>query len=90
MERRDVDDLRRTIWESQKWPQKYVFKFIVPNVDGKVKEVVASLPEDAKLTYKHTKNLRHVSVTAISIVESLEKVQKINQKVSAIQGVISL
>lgn len=90
MERKAIDELRRSIWENQKWPQKYIFKFIVQNKDGKVDKVVSLLPKGAKLSYKHTKNLNHIAITAIAVLESLEKVKEVNLKVSEIQGVISL
>ena len=90
MDIKDIDELRKKIWENQKWPQKYIFKFIVRNEGGKVDKVVSLLPADSKLSFKHTQNLKHVAITAIAIIESLEKVKEVNQKVSEIQGVISL
>ncbi len=90
MDRKRIDELRQNVWESQIWPQRYIFKFIVPNEGGKVKKVVALLPAHAKLSYKHTESLRHVSVTAIAVMASAEEVRKVTRIVSAIEGVISL
>lgn len=76
--------------EIETWPLKYMFKFITPNEDGKVDLVKALLPNEGKITFKHTTNLKHVSVTCVALMESADRIVEITEKVDEIEGVIVL
>lgn len=86
----DYDKLRSMLAENKKWPIKYMFKFIVPNEEGKVDKVVAGLPKSGKITYKHTKNLRHVAVTCVATMNSADDIIYISNQIAEIPGVMAL
>jgi hypothetical protein len=67
-----------------------MFKFIVPNKEGKVDQVVALLPKTGEISFKHTKNLRHVSITCKVRMSDADSIIAITQSVSRIEGIMSL
>nr|WP_321354256.1 DUF493 family protein [uncultured Draconibacterium sp.] len=83
-------NLRYRLMETESWPLKYMFKFITPNEDGKVDQVKALLPEEGEVTFKHTANLKHVSVTCVALMETADQIIEITEKVDKIEGVIVL
>ena len=86
---RDIyKNLRYRLMETENWPLKYMFKFITPNINGKVDEIRALLPEQGEITFKHTANLKHVSITCVSIMNSADQIVEILEKVDKIEGVI--
>lgn len=87
---KDFDKLKSLLLESKDWPKQYMFKFIVPNQDGKVEKVKEMLPKDGKVTYRHTKNLKHVSVTCVVKMKSADDVIYITKQISSVPGVMSL
>ncbi len=82
--------LQKKLEENKKWPLLYMFKFIVPNEKGKVDLVKSLLPEKGQLSYKHTKNLKYVSITCKVWMNSAENIVKVHHTISSIEGVISL
>ncbi len=86
----DYNKLRELLSKNKKWPLLYMFKFIVPNKEGKVDQVVALLPTTGEISFKHTKNLRHVSITCKVKISEADEIIDITQKASGIEGVISL
>jgi uncharacterized protein len=83
-------NLRYRLMELDNWPQKYMFKFITPNNGGKVDRIKSFLPEKGKITFKHSPNLKHVSVTCIAVMDSADEIVEITEKVDKIEGVIVL
>ncbi len=83
-------NLRYRLMENGSWPMKYMFKFISPNRDGKVDKIKALLPETGIITFKHTSNLNHVSITCIALMDSADQIIEITEKVDKIEGVIVL
>lgn len=90
MAMKDYRNLRRILGEQGKWPQLYMFKFIVPNQHGKVDKVVSMLPEKGEFSFNHTKSMRHVAVTCKAVMKHPDEVIKITQEITAIEGVIDL
>jgi hypothetical protein len=90
MAMKDYRNLRKALGEDENWPQVYMFKFIVPNQHGKVDKVVSMLPDNGNISFKHTKSLRHVSVTCKAMMKTPDDVIIVTQNVSAIEGVMSL
>lgn len=90
MESKNISNLLEQLRKNNEWPLQYMFKFIAPNTDGKVEKVVNLLPTDSKITYKHTKNLRFVSVTCIASMPDAESIVDITTRACAISGVMSL
>ena len=87
---KDYRKLRKILAESDNWPQMYMFKFIVPNQHGKVDKVTALLPEDSDVSFKHTRSMRHVSVTCRAVMHSPDDIIKVTQEATAIEGVFAL
>jgi len=83
-------NLRYRLMETGNWPMKYMFKFISPNRDGKVDKIKSLLPESGTITYKHTSNLKHVSITCVALMDSADQIIEITEKVDKIEGVIVL
>ncbi len=82
--------LQKKLEENKRWPLLYMFKFIVPNENGKIELVKSHLPQKGQLSYKHTKNLKYVSITCKEWMPSAESIVKVHSVVSTIEGVISL
>ena len=80
--------LKEILEKNDKWPVAYMFKFIAPNKDGKVEQVVNIFPAEAKKSFKHTKNLKYVSITCVLNMNSAEEIIAITEAATAIQGVI--
>ncbi len=83
-------NLHYRLLEIDSWPLKYMFKFITPNHSGKVEQIKALLPDHGKLSYKHTSNLKHVSVTCIAVMDNADQIIEITEQVDAIEGVMVL
>jgi putative lipoic acid-binding regulatory protein len=67
-----------------------MFKFISSNQGGKVDKIKALLPKTEIMTFKHTSNLKYVSVTCIALMDSADQIIEITEKVDKIEGVIVL
>lgn len=90
MATQDYEKLKALLLENKKWPLLYMFKFIVPNSEGRVEKVVEMLPKHGSISYKHTKNLKHVSVTCKVSMKNADAIIAVSEKVAQIPGVISL
>lgn len=90
MKQDNFQNLRYRLMEVETWPLKYMFKFITPNNDGKVNQIKALMPSDGKLSFKHTSNLKHVSITCVAVMESADEIIDITEQVNQIEGVLIL
>lgn len=90
MKRSDYQKFRQILLQEKKWPVNYMFKFIVPNYDGKVDAIIALMPKNGKLSFKHTKSLNYVSVTCTAYMQNPESIIQITQSALAVKGVIAL
>ncbi len=86
----DYSKLLSKLKENKNWPLLYMFKFITPNEEGKVKKVVSLLPQNGKISYKHTKNLKFVSITCEVKMPSAQSIIDVTSEVNKIEGIISL
>lgn len=86
----DYNNLREKLLENKKWPLVYMFKFIVPNTDDKVNMVKSKLPKNGKLSFKHTKSLKHVSITCLASMNSADEIVDITIDISTVDGVMVL
>ena len=87
---KQFDKLKEVLKENKRWPLAYMFKFIIPNQEGKVESVVDILPKEAKKSFKHTKSLKYVSLTCVLNMDSAEEIIAITESATAIQGVMML
>ncbi len=90
MSLKDYDKLKALLAQNKKWPLLYMFKFIVPNTEGKVQKVVDLLPKHGTTTFNHTKSLKYVSVTCKVSMKSADAIIEVTNKISSIDGVMSL
>ncbi len=90
MDLENYDKLRQKLLEVEQWPLLYMYKFIVPNIDGNVDAVKDLMPANGKISFKHTNNLKHVSITCVAVMQSADQIIEITYRVALIKGVISL
>jgi len=76
--------------ETETWPLKYMFKFITPNENGKVDQIKALLPAHGTISFKHTSDLKHVSITCVAEMQNADQIIEITEQVDKIEGVIIL
>ena len=76
--------------EREKWPQRYAFKFIMPNDAGTIKQVQEILPRDGQRNERLSQNGKYVALTHISIVPTAEIVTRITGKAMEVKGVMVL
>ncbi len=86
----EYQSLLAKLKENKRWPLLYMFKFIVPNEDGKVEQVKALLPKHGTISFKHTKNLKFVSITCKASMKNAESIVDITAKANKIEGLIAL
>lgn len=89
-EKDNYEGLREKLNNNEVWPLRYMFKFIVPNADGKVDLVKSYLPKEGKISFKHTASLKFVSITCLVNMNSADEIIEITKKANAVAGVITL
>ena len=92
--KKDMDEqllkLRNALLKDKKWPQKYMFKFIVPNQNEKIEEVKNLFNKTDKLSFKVSKDIRYVSITSQRWVSTPDEVIQLYQRASKIERLIAL
>lgn len=84
------ESLKEKLSNNEVWPLRYMFKFIVPNSEGKVDLVKSYMPANGKVTFKHTSSLKFVSITCVAEMNSAEEIIEITRKANSVSGVIPL
>lgn len=87
---KDIERFRDKLNETSEWPMRYMFKFVVPNNDGKVDLVKALFPQNGEMSFKHTKNLKFVSITCVAEMKNADQIIDITIQATLIEGVIAL
>ncbi len=90
MDQVSLEGLREQLLKTKKWPLRYMFKFIVPNSDGRVDRVVALLPDGGTNSFKPSKDLHYVAVTCVALMGSPDEIIELTRRATEIDGVISL
>jgi hypothetical protein len=90
MEHHQLEKLRLQLLNNKQWPLNYMFKFIVPNREGKVDQVVQLLPTSGKTSFRHTPNLQYVSVTCVTMMSTADEIITVTARINQIEGVIAL
>lgn len=90
MQTQALEQLRLRLIETQSWPLRYMFKFIVPNRDGRVERVVACLPPNGNTTYKTSRDLHYVAVSHIAIMPTADSIIDVIAQATTVEGVIAL
>ena len=85
-----LERLRQQLLKTEQWPLKYMFKFIVPNSDGRVDSVKALLPIGGQTTYRPSKDIHYVAITHVNYMHSADEIISTVQRATSVPGVISL
>lgn len=72
------------------WPSLYMFKFVCPNDNQTVANVIKHFNEVSEVEYKKSKNGKYIGVTVKELMLSAENIIEIYREVAKIKGVISL
>lgn len=85
------DDLRLKLEESiASFPYVYMFKFIVKADNKTIALVQAIFDNDADISQKQSAKGNYVSITVKQVVMSVDEIIAIYEKVSTIEGVMTL
>jgi len=76
--------------KKEKWPNVYLFKFIVPSKEEKINEVTALFDEHAEISTNVSTNAKYTSISIKTIVVDVEEILHTYRRASKIEGIISL
>jgi hypothetical protein len=82
-----IESFKEKLDKEHNWPDKYLFKFIVPN--SKTDEVMNLFSKETLHT-KKSKAGNYVSFTMEKMMQSADEVVKIYQQAKKIEGLIVL
>ncbi len=83
-----LENLRHQLLK-ERFPQRYMFKFIVPNSDGKV-DLVKSLMPEGQLSFRPSKDLHYVAVTCVAVMNSAQEIIEVSRNALQVEGVLML
>ncbi len=83
--------LKEELDKNHEWPTTYVFKFIVPNDEEKIKELKKHF-ENLEHQFKQnfSRNGKYASLTFITQMENAEQIIRKYKEVEHIEGLIAL
>ena len=84
---KDWEKFKALLDEHYSWPQPYKFKFIVP---AHKKDEAAEILNDHDLDFRPSRTGKYTSVTAVRVFHETDQVIEVYQRVSKIDGLISL
>jgi len=83
--------LKQSLLETTEFPTKYLFKFIVPSDEEKLKKIESIFDNmGAVIDLKPSKNGKYTSISILVIMKDPDMVISKYQEVSHVEGVISL
>ncbi|QZE12942.1 DUF493 domain-containing protein [Halosquirtibacter laminarini] len=82
--------LEEILKEDKSWPKPYMYKFIVPNHDDKVNKVKKMMPEPEKVVMRSSKDLKYISISLKTIVNSADDILELYKRIDQVEGVIKL
>jgi hypothetical protein len=82
--------LRQRLDSLHKWPDVYMFKFIVPAVNDNLEVLLSFFKEGADISQRHSANLNFTSITIKEVMLSTEAVIERYKSITHIPGLISL
>ena len=83
--------LKEELTETSKWPSDYLYKFIIPNNEEKVKELEEVFKgTTADIKTKESSNGKYVSYSISLRLENPDAVIDYYKKAGKIEGIISL
>lgn len=85
------EGLKKQLEEYTDWPAPYLFKFIVPTDESKVKQILGFFEDipNAKAKTKTSSKGQYTSISIEATLESAEAVIEKYKKVSVVEGLLS-
>ena len=90
MDSDDIQKAKDNLNQHYDWPCVYKFKFIVPTVPNREKELMGMFSVDVEVKTKISKNAKYRSFTINAVMLSADEVLEKYAKASEIKGLISL
>jgi hypothetical protein len=90
MDSGDIQKAKDNLNQHYDWPCVYVFKFIMPTVPNREKELISMFSVDVEVKTKISKNAKYRSFTINAVMLSADEVLEKYAKASEIKGLISL
>ena len=85
------EKLKKSLIETTEFPTKYMYKFIIPTGEEKFKQIETVFDNmGAVINSKPSKTGKYTSLTVLVTMASPDEVIEKYQKVSKVEGVISL
>lgn len=85
------DKMRNTLNETTVFPGKYLFKFILPSIQDRIKEVEELFNHmGAVIETKPSKNGNYTALSILVRMESADQVIEKYQKAATIKGIVLL
>ncbi|MFW6415235.1 MAG: DUF493 family protein [Thermodesulfobacteriota bacterium] len=88
MTRDNTSDFKQKLDQNHNWPDKYMFKFIVPA--QKTADIMDLFQKEDHISTRESKNGKYICVTARCLVASSEEVLEVYEKASQIEGVFPM
>lgn len=76
--------------QNERWPQPYMFKFIMPNDRATIDKVLETLPRSGEPRFSNSRNGKYTCITCVAPMPSAEAVMEVTTRACGIDGVISL
>ena len=89
-EKARLDALRKQLDAEHQWPSMYMFKFVLPNDDTKIKQLHEIFGESAEFRSRLSKKGNYTSFTIRSVMLNADQIFDLYSKASRIEGIISL
>ncbi len=82
--------LKETLDKEEKWPLRYMFKFVCPNKAATIASVEEKIAAPRKMQRKISKNGNYVSLSIVLEMPDSESIIEKYRSVEGIEGLISL
>lgn len=84
------ESLLELLNKNEKWPLRYMFKFITQNDEKLIEEVKNLLPINGAIDYKKSKGDKYIAITCIADMPTAQSIVDTTEKVGRIKGILSL
>lgn len=84
------ESLLELLNKNEKWPLRYMFKFIAQNDEKLIEEVKNLLPINGTIDYKKSKGNKYIAITCIADMPTAQSIVDTTEKVGRIKGILSL
>ncbi len=82
--------LRMQLDQMHKWPDVFMFKFVLPKDDAKMAQLMANFTEKAEVITRDSAKGNYVSVTVKEVMFSTDAVIDRYKSITNIEGLMSL